>query len=101
MFFLLFQYVSENRFSEALSAWRNATLLKPTHASAWYNMIILLDNLGRVLGGSVLQVCACFHMSLFFGCFYEENIYIGSTYFKEVPLRNSASQINIAKIEIC
>ena len=30
----------------ALTAWRTATLQKPTQISAWSNMILLLDNLG-------------------------------------------------------
>ena len=35
------------RHAEALSAWRNATLQKPTHVQAWANMLLLLDNLER------------------------------------------------------
>ncbi len=46
IFTLTFQYLDVERFDEALLAWRNATLLKHDHVSAWVNSIILLDNLG-------------------------------------------------------
>jgi len=42
------QYLEQARHEEALSAWMNATFMKPTHVSAWTNLIILLGNLGRL-----------------------------------------------------
>lgn len=42
------QYADLNRSIDALNAWRNATMLKPDHSLAWNNMIILLDNTGKV-----------------------------------------------------
>ncbi|ELU01234.1 hypothetical protein CAPTEDRAFT_123644 [Capitella teleta] len=41
-------YLETNQPNEALAAWRNATLLRPKHLSAWGNMILLLDNSGRM-----------------------------------------------------
>jgi len=38
--------LDQSRHDEALTAWMNATVLKPTHVSAWTNIIILLGNLG-------------------------------------------------------
>ena len=43
------QYLDTDRHSQALAAWRNATLQRPTHTSAWLNIILLLDNLGPLL----------------------------------------------------
>lgn len=33
------------RSQDALEAWHNATILKPTHWNSWNNAVILLDNL--------------------------------------------------------
>ncbi|XP_062904450.1 protein O-mannosyl-transferase TMTC4 isoform X3 [Mobula hypostoma] len=41
-------YADLHRNADALSAWQNATLLKPNHGLAWNNMIILLDNTGNL-----------------------------------------------------
>uniref|UniRef100_A0A914WQJ4 Tetratricopeptide repeat protein n=1 Tax=Plectus sambesii TaxID=2011161 RepID=A0A914WQJ4_9BILA len=38
-------YVTQNRQHEALACWRNATRVKPQHAKAWINQMILLDNI--------------------------------------------------------
>ncbi|CAL1531228.1 unnamed protein product [Lymnaea stagnalis] len=38
-------YLDMNRSQDALDAWRNATVLKPTHWNSWNNAIILMDNL--------------------------------------------------------
>ena len=42
------QYLDTNRHNQALAAWRNATLQRPKHTSAWLNIILLLDNLGSL-----------------------------------------------------
>ncbi|GCB71148.1 hypothetical protein scyTo_0001476, partial [Scyliorhinus torazame] len=41
-------YADLHRTVDALNAWRNATLLKPSHSLAWNNLIILLDNTGNL-----------------------------------------------------
>ncbi|KAJ8870965.1 hypothetical protein PR048_027267 [Dryococelus australis] len=41
------QYLEQQRYEDALLAWRNATALKPTHTVAWNNMVIMLDNIGH------------------------------------------------------
>jgi len=38
--------LEQTRHEEALAAWMNATMLKPSHVSAWTNIIILLGYLG-------------------------------------------------------
>ncbi len=48
------QYADLNRSIDALNAWRNATMLKPDHSLAWNNMVILLDNTGKVWAESDL-----------------------------------------------
>lgn len=40
------QYLELERFREAEEAFRNATLLQPTHVLAWTNLIVMLDNIG-------------------------------------------------------
>lgn len=45
----LLQYLDLGRHREALTAWRNATLQKADHVSAWSNMLILLDQLGQFM----------------------------------------------------
>ncbi|XP_077584133.1 protein O-mannosyl-transferase TMTC4 [Stigmatopora nigra] len=41
-------YADQQRYLDALNAWRNATVLKPDHSLAWNNMVILLDNIGNL-----------------------------------------------------
>ncbi|XP_061165733.1 protein O-mannosyl-transferase TMTC4-like [Saccostrea echinata] len=41
-------YLDMGQHQLALSAWRNATLQKPSHLNAWSNMVILLDNLEKL-----------------------------------------------------
>ncbi len=48
------QYADLNRSIDALNAWKNATMLKPDHSLAWNNMVILLDNTGKVWAESDL-----------------------------------------------
>ncbi|CAM1296548.1 TMTC1 (predicted) [Pycnogonum litorale] len=36
------------RYDDAYRVWRNATLMKPTQAAAWNNMIIMLDSIGNL-----------------------------------------------------
>ncbi|KAK7870176.1 hypothetical protein R5R35_012732 [Gryllus longicercus] len=38
-------YLDQKQYDRAYQAWRNATRLKSTHALAWSNMIIMLDNI--------------------------------------------------------
>ncbi|XP_059167603.1 protein O-mannosyl-transferase TMTC4-like isoform X1 [Physella acuta] len=40
-------YLDMGRSQDALEAWHNATVLKPTHWNSWNNAIILLDNLNQ------------------------------------------------------
>lgn len=47
-------YLSEKRYSEAKSAWLNATSLYPRHSKAWTNLIILADDLGDLLEAEIL-----------------------------------------------
>lgn len=42
------QYLELDRNFDALSAWRNATFLKPTHKIAWSNLIVMLDSMGKI-----------------------------------------------------
>jgi len=42
-------YLDQKRYDEAYAAWRNATRQRPTHAIAWNNMIVMLDNIGKQL----------------------------------------------------
>ena len=44
------QYMDTANHKEALAAWRNAALQKPTYVPAWTSMITLLDNLGMLAG---------------------------------------------------
>ncbi len=52
------QYLDVQRYDEALLAWRNATLLKHDHVSAWVNSIILLDNLGESSCNTIICNCS-------------------------------------------
>ncbi|KAK6196139.1 hypothetical protein SNE40_001423 [Patella caerulea] len=54
-------YLGLGRNIEALRAWRNATIIKPTHVNAWTNTLILLDTMGDfktavAVGKEVLKV---------------------------------------------
>lgn len=54
-------YLEENRHAEALIAWQNATFQKPKHLSAWTNLILLLDNLGRISDLKIVASVALKH----------------------------------------
>ncbi len=43
------KYLELGQFREAEEAFRNATLLQPTHVLAWTNLIVMLDNTGKPL----------------------------------------------------
>ncbi|XP_042189731.1 protein O-mannosyl-transferase TMTC4 isoform X3 [Callorhinchus milii] len=63
-------YADLHRHVDALSAWRNATILKPDHSLAWNNLIILLDNTGNLaqaeaIGKEALKVLPGDHTIMF------------------------------------
>lgn len=47
-------YLAQKRYSEARSAWLNATSLNPKHSRAWTNLIILADDLGEQVEAETL-----------------------------------------------
>ncbi|ESO96049.1 hypothetical protein LOTGIDRAFT_116230, partial [Lottia gigantea] len=63
-------YLELKQHQAAIQAWRNATILKPTHVNAWTNTLILLDNIGELklaenVGKEALKVLPREHQVLF------------------------------------